>query len=265
MKNVLLLVHDDEGQEARLQTALDLVRALDGHLRCIDVTVPPVPLGGPYDVTGEAMLLQMAREREDENKAKLEARVAAEGVSWDWIDATETIANAVLEAAALADVIVVNRKLDEAGHPDMRDIASRIVMHARKPVIAVPEKLNRFEFERALVAWDGQAACAAAMRDCVPLLALAEDVEIFAVRDGSQQAEPAEAAEYLSRHGIHAEIRIIEDGLTPADALIEREAIDWQADFIVMGAYNHGRLAEMFGGVTKRLLTRAKVPLVMVH
>ena len=27
MKNVLLLVHDDQGQEARLQAALDLTRA----------------------------------------------------------------------------------------------------------------------------------------------------------------------------------------------------------------------------------------------
>ena len=37
MKNILLLVHDDAGQEARLQVALDLTRALGGHLTCIDV------------------------------------------------------------------------------------------------------------------------------------------------------------------------------------------------------------------------------------
>lgn len=41
MKNILLLVHDDDGQEVRLQAALDLVRALDGHLTCVDVTPRP--------------------------------------------------------------------------------------------------------------------------------------------------------------------------------------------------------------------------------
>lgn len=265
MKNVLLLVHDDPGQEARLQTALDLVRALDGHLRCVDVTVPPVPLGGPYDGTSEAMLLQLERERESANKAKLGSRLAAEGVSWDWVDITDTIANGVLEAATLADIIVLNRRLDSFPHPDMRDIASRVVMHAQKPVVAVPDSLKRFELGRALVAWDGQEACAAALRACVPLLALAEDVEIYTVRDGSGEIDPAEAAEYLSRHGIHAAVRIVEDRVTPPDGLIAAEAVAWQADYIVMGAYSHGRLVEVFGGVTKRLLANSPVPLVLGH
>jgi hypothetical protein len=39
MKSIRLLVHDDEGQEARFQTALDLTRALAGHLTCIDVSM----------------------------------------------------------------------------------------------------------------------------------------------------------------------------------------------------------------------------------
>jgi hypothetical protein len=37
MKNILLLVHDDVGQEARLQVALDVTRALTGHLESLDV------------------------------------------------------------------------------------------------------------------------------------------------------------------------------------------------------------------------------------
>lgn len=38
MKNVLLLIHDDDGQEARLQVTLDLTRALDGHLTCVSTS-----------------------------------------------------------------------------------------------------------------------------------------------------------------------------------------------------------------------------------
>ncbi len=50
MKNVLLLVHDDVGQESRYQVALDLTRALQGHLMCLDVTyVPPWWGTGYYD------------------------------------------------------------------------------------------------------------------------------------------------------------------------------------------------------------------------
>jgi hypothetical protein len=42
MKNVLLLVHDDAGQEARLQAALGIVRAVEGHLTCLDVIIYPM-------------------------------------------------------------------------------------------------------------------------------------------------------------------------------------------------------------------------------
>jgi nucleotide-binding universal stress UspA family protein len=265
MKNVLLLVHDDPGQEARFQAALDLVRAVNGHLSCIDVTVMPIPVIGVYEPESEAMLLQIEREREAHNRAKLEARLQAEDVPWTWIDTTDAIADAVLEAAALADIIVLNRRLDSTPNPDTRDIASKVAMHARKPVVAVPETIKRFGLGRALIAWDGREACAATMRACVPLLTLAEQVEIFAVRDGSDGVSPIEAAEYLSRHNIHATVRVAEDDRTLPDRLIAAEAQHWQADYVVMGAYNQGRLVELFGGVTKRLLADGRVPLVMSH
>jgi nucleotide-binding universal stress UspA family protein len=265
MKNVLLLVHDDAGQEARLQTALDLVRALDGHLSCIDVSVMPIPTIGVYEPTGEAMLLDMEREREADNKTRLTPRLNAEGVSWNWIDTTDSIADAVLQAASLADLVVLNRRLDSTSHPDMRNIASDVVVHVKKPVVAVPETLKRFELGRALVAWDGREASAAALRACVPLLALAEEVLIFTVQDDSNVSSPTQAAEYLSRHDIHATIRQVEDKETPVEELIVKEATDWQADYIVMGAYSQGRMVELFGGVTKKLLTSSAIPLILAH
>lgn len=265
MKNVLLLVHDDEGQEARLQAALDLTRALDGHLSCIDVTAFPMVVGDIYGGYGDAVLLADECEREGKNKATLEARLAHEDVSWDWTDVTGSFADCVLGAATLADIIVLNRKLDEFPYPDMRDVASRVLTHARAPVLAVPDDLKALKVERVLIAWDGQTSAAATMRACVPLLRLAKVVEILMIRDGAEKVEPTEAAAYLSRHGIHATVRIIKDGLRAADGLIAAEAASFHADYVLMGAYSRGRLMETFGGVTKRMLGNAKLPLVLGH
>jgi len=265
MKNILLLVHDDTGQEARLQAALDLTRAFSGHLRCIDVVAMPALVGDEYSGAAGAMILADERDRESANKKAVTARLAQEDIAWDWTDATGAIADSVTAAAALSDMIVLNRKLDAFPYPDMHDIASRILMKAHKPVLAVPDTLERFTLDRALVAWDGQASAAATMRACVPLLALAKEVEIFMTRDGSERTEPTEAAEYLSRHGIHASVKIIDDGLHAADRLITEEAERWRADYIVMGAYSHGRLMEAFGGVTKRMLAKSTLPLVLGH
>ncbi|MGY2736322.1 hypothetical protein [Sphingomonas sp. UYP23] len=151
MKNVLLLVHDDTGQESRLQAALDLTRALDGHLSCVDVVVP-ASINGDYYGIAAVGLLEDERTREVGNKTELVARLAREDVRWNWIDATGTLADSVLEAAELADLIVLSRKLADDRDPDMRDVAGRVLMHARTPIVAVPETLTRFAVGRALVA-----------------------------------------------------------------------------------------------------------------
>lgn len=81
MKNILLLVHDDVGEEARFQAALDLTRALDGHLTCVDVVPLPVMVGDFYSGASEAMLLADNGQRETVHRERIEARLAHEDVS----------------------------------------------------------------------------------------------------------------------------------------------------------------------------------------
>jgi nucleotide-binding universal stress UspA family protein len=266
MKNVLLLIHADDGQEARLQAALDLTRALSGHLTCLDVAELPVAIAGDYlSYEGQAMVMDIERERETKNRLEIEGRLAHEGVSWTWVNTISTLGDALLDSAALADLIVLNRKLDGARAPNMVEVTSRVLMHTRKPVVAVPEDVRRFDLGRALIAWDGHSSCLQSLQACVPLLALAQEVELYMVREGSQQLDPREGAEYLSRHGIHPVVRIEDDAVVPIDMLIADECERWNADYIVMGAYGRGRLMELFGGVTKHMLANCRLPLVLSH
>lgn len=264
MKNILLLVHDDHGQEARLQAALDITRAVEGHLTCIDITPYPLIAGDGFGFAETVVILD-ERESEAKNKSVISDRLSREDVSWSWIDAMDEIANAVLDAADLADLIILNRALDGFPMPDMRDIASRIVARASAPVLAVPETLERFELERALVAWDGRPSAAAALRAAVPLLVFAKEVEIFTAEGSDNHIVPEDAAAYLSRHGIAANVRKTDIGKFDADFLISDEATMFRADYIVMGAYGRGRLRETFGGTTKNLLSKSKFPLLMSH
>jgi len=264
MKNILLLVHDDHGQEARLQAALDITRAVEGHLTCIDVTPYPVIAGDTLGF-GETVVLLDESESEAKNKSVISDRLSREDVSWSWIDTQAEIANAVLDATDLADLIILNCALDGFPMPDMRDITSRIVARVSAPVLAVPEGLERFELDRALIAWDGRPSSAAALRAAVPLLAFAKEVEIFTAHGPDNQTGPEAAAAYLSRHGIKASIRTTDIGKFHADFLIADEAKMFRADYIVMGAYGRGRLRETFGGTTKNLLTKSMHPLLMCH
>ena len=265
MKNILLLVHDDDGQEARLQTALDLTRVLHGHLTCVDVTVLPMMVADFAGGADQALLVVEEKEREAKHRAVIADRLERENVPWDWVDVTGDMVSALLDQSMLADLIVLNRKLGESDYPDMYGVTSRVVTEARVPVVAVPQGHKGFRTGRALVAWDGGTSCAAAMRSAVPLLQLASEVCIFSAVERPEEFALEVPAAYLSRHGVHASTRIVPRGKATADQLIAAECHDWKADYVVMGAYGRGRLREVFGGVTKRMLSMSDVPMVLAH
>jgi nucleotide-binding universal stress UspA family protein len=266
VKNILLLVHDDAVQEARLQAALDLTRALAGHLACLDAVQMPVMVD-TYAGTGLSILIEEEQVRESENKAQTQPRLAAEGVSWSWRDTTGDLANCVVEAARTADVIVLNRSLDAFPAPDMRYVATEVLKHSRALVVAVADTCRGFDAAgKALIAWDGSERAMATVQRAVPLLALASEVKLLQVGEIGEYAIPAEeAATYLSRHGIDIEVECVPAADSVAVA-IRGEADRFGAAYLVMGAFNHRPIREaLFGGVTRAMLSACSLPLVLGH
>ena len=204
MKNVLLLVHDDVGQEARFQAALDITRALDGHLTCLDVAILPALTGDPYFPEGGAMLLQDERAREDVNCSRIKERLAHEDVAWEISTVTGDLAPCMEAAAGLADLVVVNRKLDQFPYPDMAALVGELIVKSGKPIVAVPDDARGFNAAgRAIVAWDGSPASTAALQAATPLLTVAESVIIVEIHDGSIQT-PAREGGCLSFAAWHS-------------------------------------------------------------
>ena len=268
MKNILLLIHDDAGQEARLQAALDVTRAVNGHLNCLDVSVVVPMVAADVGVSGGAVLIELERENEADNRARTYPRLEKEDVSWSWIDTTNYLEPALEEAAGLADLIVVNRQLDSFPLPDMRTLAAGLVVKSGKPILAVPEIVTGFNAGGdALVAWDGSPESSAALTAAVPLLQLAGSVTIVEVEDGSVKTGAEEAAAYLSRHGIPAMIvRTATDGDDAGTVLLAKANGGEKFDYLVMGGFGHSRFAEaLFGGVTRRMLTESPIPLFLAR
>lgn len=267
MKNVLLLVHDDPGQDSRLQAALDLTRALDGHLTCLAVTVMPFVSGEFYDAATAQIAVAEEIERQAANRKAFEARLANEGVPWSWTDVTGGLASALNDAAKMADVIVVSRKLDSEATADFRGIAGEVVVGSGRAVVAVAEQARGFDATGvALIAWDGSEEAMNALRSAVPLLKLARSVTLLEVDDGSIETPAEEAAAYLSRHGIRPNVFRTPKNDLPVANTILGEAESFGADYIVMGGFGHARLVEaMFGGVSRDVLSESAIPTVMAH
>lgn len=266
MKNVLLLVHDDAGEEARFQAALDLTRALSGHLSCFDIVQLPMMVGiDPMGGAAEIAILDDLRQREATNRARIEARLITEDVPWNWVDATGDIAPLLKAQAGLADIIVLNTTIATSGELNMRAVVSEVVMGSGKPIVAVPETARGLATHgNAVIAWSGSSEVADTMRAVTPLLTKAQTVSI--VTFGRVDGLPAEeAATYLSRHGIDSRIDH-RDPETNVAAELLRLCVDRHPSYCVMGAYSHARIREsLFGGVTRRMLAESPVPLILGH
>jgi nucleotide-binding universal stress UspA family protein len=267
MKNILLLVHDDAGQEPRLQAALDLTRLVEGQLTCVDVTILPPVISGDIPVSyGTSLLLQDEMLRESANRVRLEQRLAGESVSWDWVDATGHLVDCLAQAAGLSDVIVVNRRLSGSPALDMRSVASELVIKADKPILAVPDTLQRMSFDNALVLWDGSPCSVTALRAAVPLLKFARRVVLFEAMDGSVRMPSEDGVAYLARENVAAEIRRVRAKRFEASDLVLEEAKTGGHGYVVMGGFGHLRLIEgLFGGVSWAMLTHSPLPLFMAH
>lgn len=269
MKTILLPAHDDEGQEARLQVAIDVTRSLGGHLVCLGIFSPPYAITyAGYDTYGQTILTAEEQEHVVANRARVEARLAREDIAWEWREARGEPAAAIEAAARLADLVVLSSRLDGHASSEFRHLVVRVVMEAERPVLAVPPRAAGIDLARPmLVAWDGSRQADTALRGAVPLLALSSSVVLLDI-DAPQGAFAAEeAARYLSRYGIHPGIEAVQrdDGDTVCGAILDR-AHAMGTSCVVMGAYGHSPTVEaVFGGVTRAMLAKSDVPLLLAH
>lgn len=271
MKSVLLHVQDDEGLEARLETALAIARASGGHLTCLHVTpmsafVGFETFGGAYVLTD---LLRQLEEHEAAMRARIEAHLASEDVAWSYERQTSDPASALVNSGALADLIVLGRSQHTRSSAyRAMSIFGEMLTASHTPLLVCSKNQKHFDpLGPAVVAWNGSFEAANALRAALPLLKQASAVHIVSVDEQKElDFPPLGASEYLSRHDVHAELISAAKGtLTVADKLIG-SAQELGANYLVMGAYGHNRAREyLFGGVTRTLLKECSVPLIMAR
>jgi nucleotide-binding universal stress UspA family protein len=270
MKTILLPIDDDIGADARMQVALDVARAVRGHLSCVQVTpmsafIVTSEFGGVFVLNDVADAIE---KHEARLRSQTEARLGREDVPWDYTHVDGSVPESIVSRADLADLIVLAPAVGPERTGDPLPLAGGVAVHARVPVLVVPQRATGFPLGApALIAWNGRPEAAAAIRSALPLLRFASSITVVTVAEPDPSGFPAtEACEYLSRHGLKAELREVDAGTRGvADALLAtREALG--AGYVVMGAYGHSRLRELLlGGVTRQMLRDCPVPMLLAH
>jgi nucleotide-binding universal stress UspA family protein len=271
MKSILLHIDHDRAMTARLQVALDIARATNGHITCLQAVSYEVFAPGDFYGSAIAAAMPVIKQAADELRTKIEAELEHEGVTWDWRFVYGIAAHRLLEHSALADIVIVGPSDFGEGQHGPSALVGDLVLKARAPVLVVPADARSFDASAPMmVAWNGSTEAAHALRGAVPLLACSCKVTLASVAEESDKARydvpSTDGARYLSRHGIECEIVEIPRGEARiADSLFSAASLR-ECSLMVMGAYGHSRLAEMLlGGVTRRMLSDPQMPILLAH
>lgn len=274
----ILTVLSDTRQTAQLEAAEKLTRHEDGHLDILclglDLSQPGYyfPGGTPYvfqdgldSAEADAETLKTAVTERLTNRAGLcwhaEAAVAQIG----------GITNLIGQRARYSDLAVLSGPYAEDAPGSAETVIEAAMFEGGCPILVVPQAgLAATEFKRVLIAWNQSTEAMSAVRRALPLLRLAESVEIAVIdpgRSGVERAEPGQAlATLLTRHGVKAEISVIARTAPTISDEINRRAMETDADLIVMGAYGHSRFREaILGGATRNMLQKSQLPVFMAR
>ena len=279
LKNIGVFVDATPEGEQRIDYAATLADQCGAHLAGIHVVSAVRPeYRSDYYVIGEKAIRAMlvGRKAADEVatsnvRRQFEAISAKRDLSAEFrvIRRGGSDEDLILSSLHSDLVVVGQRQLQEM--PGYL-APERLLLASGAPILVVPSRWKSEPIgKNILVGWNASREARRAVADALPFLVEAASVTLLVV-DSDKRAhrhgeEPgADIALYLARHGAQVEVAQVSSRGFPVADIILSYAADHGADLIVIGAYSHARSIEMvFGGVTRTLLKRAAVPVLMSH
>jgi nucleotide-binding universal stress UspA family protein len=269
---VLVVLAESTGARACLDAAAVAAAALTTPtITGLHIRVDPV-----RDILPTEEILLPERERAMEIEAIEEGRSLREVfLKWThglgaesksaWLDVPGGIDEDVERLGAQAALNVMPYP-SKATHGHARLALHTCLFKTHRPLLVVPHDYAPSPLRRILVGWKDTPPGRRALECALPWLRCAAAVRVVCV-GRPEPLELAWAKEQFLDQNVEAEVLHVDrrDGMSAGEQLLE-EAKQYRADWLVSGAYGHSQLAEwVFGGVTKRLLGEATLPLFLSH
>lgn len=263
-----------------VEFALSLCRQFEAHLRVLEVLQLPIPMASPWGVMQEVGLVNIFEALREQGRVRareMRKRLESEAIQSD-VRLVESLNVEPGRMAAIcarhADVVVV------AGVPGTTAEAGRVhayigtmLMESGAPVLMLPPGASptRIPPRRVVVGWKPTREASRALHDAIPLLQLAERVDVLMVdpeglASESGQDPGRDVAAHLARHDVNVHVIVEPARDDTVGTTVLKRAATIEADLIVVGGYGHSRLREWaWGGVTHELLGCSRLPVFFSH
>ena len=277
-RSLLVFLDSDPMCAARTQVAMRLAQDLDCHLVGVAPTgiveLPMFPEAATALAEFSALAWDSLRDHAEQATQRFRDACRAAGVkSFEAVIDESDKAPSLVRHAHCSDLTVLTQADPTApGHRFAQALVEQVVLYSARPTLILPYA-GRFDTlgSNVMVAWDDSREAARAVSDALPLLRLAERVQVVSWSEAGADCDKMlrphldALSHWLRRQGVLADLRVEMTDIDIADAMLSHAA-DLNTDLIVMGAYGHARWIErLLGGATRRLLARTTVPVLMSH
>jgi len=278
IKEALVCLEGSPSSDAATRLATTIASELGASLVGLAIVdEPDIRAGTATGIGGSSFkherdeaLLADARSRAADSLALFERRCREAKVLARSLEIVGRPAASILKEMETRDLTIIGRDANFRFETESDDAATReaILHHAARPVLLVPEETDGAIKKEVVVAYDGSRAAKRAIASFAASgLAPRRNIHVATVDDNGESAwEMASAGvKAFAELGVAAEPHNIVSALSNIDALF-RFSNEIGAGLIVMGAFAHNRLAQLFhGSVTRGLVERATTPLYLQH
>lgn len=167
----------------------------------------------------------------------------------------------------VSDLVVVATPTGD-NTPEYSQTLNAALRFTGKPTLVVPSRVVSPFPRRVAIAWNGSLVAARALGFAAPFIDRAESAEVFIIEDNvTRNVTGEDVVDYLACHGAKAKVTRLTYSASSSEAgVLLTACLKHEIDLIVLGAYTHGDLHRLvFGGVTKEIIGRTKIPLLMAH
>lgn len=281
VKTIVMHVDGSPAQDARLRAAAQLSTQFDAHLigsastgiSWFDYSLLVSSMGAPMLPEADFNGVRDAVRARLEEFALAATRLGVASVETHMLE--EDTRYAMLLESRYCDLIVVSRDSQPiatgAINTNVRGLPEYIAMQGVRPVLVVPPDWTHAPLTRTVVVgWDGSIQAQRAIQGALPLLKQASSVKLALINPDAMapthgDVPGADMAHYLARHGVKVEV-LVEHTRSGTGEALSAVAQSQQASLLVTGAFGHSRYRELvLGGVTRVLLERSTIPLLIAH
>ena len=285
IKSILVPIDGSERSWEALATALVVARRFNAHIETIYVSESAIQSATFVNVSRSLKDTVLAEEKKSlQEKAdgiRAEVESFAKRRNLVFTDSPEDearitisfshefgdVADVLIRCSRYHDTVAISRP-SKPGKGVRRarigSVMEAMLMESGKPVLMVPPGWKARKARHAVIAWNDSLEASRALSMTLPWLEQMAKVTIVVAKMRREGGEHVK--EYLAKHGVKADIEILNRRSQSAGARLLKVCEKLDGDFLVMGGFSQSRIRQrIFGGVTDHIMGNSEIITVMVH